>query len=180
MISIINKNKTLSLLLLISFTAVTLYAQDKFPVPARNSKQLFYLQRTANSNTVIYELNYKNAILDTEEPIHVYWMRYDEQGQKAELNFLQRKFAYGVKSTLICKDKYKLHIVSFKKHPLYLVKGAENKYYVYTTINQKQAILNRIFVKINGGSVWSPNVEYIEVKGTDPATGKEVMERMKI
>lgn len=178
--SAINTNKRPALFLPILFFALTAKAQEKFPVPAGNIRQLFYLQRNANSNTVIYELNYKNAVLNKEEPIHVYWMRYDEQGQKAELNFLQRKFAYGVKSTLICKDKYKLNIVSFKKHPLFLIKGAENKYYVYTTINQKQAILNRIFVKIDGGSLWSPNVEYIEVKGIDPATGKEVMERMKI
>ncbi len=175
-----DKNKTVSLFLFILFTTLALYAQDKFPVPASDTNQLFYLQRTFNANTIIYKLNYKNAVLDAEEPIHVYWLRYNEQGQKAELNFFQRKFAYGVKSTLISKDKYQLHLVSYKKFPMYLIKEANNKYYVYATINQKQAILNRIFVKITGGSLWAPDVEYVEVKGVDPATGKEVMERMKI
>ena len=165
---------------IIFFTALTLNAQEKFPVPACNSNQLFYLQRTSNTNTLIYELNYKNSVLDTEEPVHVYWMKYNEQGQKAELNFLQRKFAYGIKSTLISKDHYKLHLVSYKDYPMYLLKGANNKYNVYATINQKKAIVSRIFVKITGGSLWSPNVEYVEVKGTDPVTGKEVMERLKI
>lgn len=180
MYAAINTNKRLSLFLFAILTAITLYAQDKFPVPAVDSNQLFYLQRTSNANTIIYELNYKNEVLDAEEPVHVYWMKYNEQGQKAELNFFQRKFAYGVKSTLISKDKYRLHLVSYKKFPMYLIKGANNKYYVYATINQKQAILNRIFVKIIGGSLWTPDVEYVEVKGVDPATGKEVMERMKI
>jgi hypothetical protein len=50
---------------------------------------------------------------------------------------------------------------------------------VYTTINQRQAQLSRIFVKIDGGTFWSPNVVYMELKGTDPVTGKEVMERVK-
>ena len=168
------------LLLPAFFTSIKIFAQDKFPVPEANPYQLFYLQRTSNTNTLIYELNNKNGELDANEPVHVYWLRYDEQGQRAELNFIQRKFAYGIKSTLVSKDKYELHFVAYKKFLMYLMKGANNKYNVYATINRKQAILNRIFVKINGGSFWTPNVEYVEVKGVDPATGKEVMERMKI
>lgn len=176
----INKSKKLSLFLLIFFIGLTLFAQRKFPVPTGNANQLFYLQRTHNTNTLIYELNYNNNNLNEEEPIHVYWVRYNDQGQREELNFLQRKFAYGIKSTLISKDKYELHFVSYKKFLMYLIKGANDKYNVFATINQKQAILNRIFVKIKGGSFWTPNVEYVEVAGIDPTTGKEVMERMKI
>lgn len=70
--------------------------------------------------------------------------------------------------------------MSYKKFPMYLIKGPNNKYNVFGTINQKQAIVNRIFVKINGGSFWSPNVEYVEIKGVDPSNGKEVIERRKV
>lgn len=177
---VINRKKSFYLPLVVFLSALTLSAQEKFPVPHGNRNQLFYLQRTPNTNTIVYELNYNKTVLDAEEPIHVYWIRYTEQGQKEELNLIQRKFAYGVKSTLISKDKYRFHFVSYKKFPMFLVKGANNRYNVFATINQKQVILNRIFVKINGGSFWTPNVEYVEVKGIDPATGKEVLERMKI
>ena len=173
--------KSLFLLLIISWlTALTVAAQDKFPVPAGNPNQLFYLQRTANTNTIVYELNYNNNVLNAEEPVHVYWLRYTDKGQKEELNFIQKKFAYGIKTTSLSKDKYELNFVSYKKFPMLLMKGTNNKYNVYGTINQKQAIINRIFVKINGGSFWSPNVEYVEVKGVDPSNGKEVLERKKI
>ena len=57
---------------------------------------------------------------------------------------------------------------------------ADNKYHVYATIAQKQAQLNKVFVLVNGGSFWSPHVEYIELKGIDPATGKELVERLKV
>ena len=57
--------------------------------------------------------------------------------------------------------------------------AADNKYHVYANIARKQAIVSRIFIKTNGGSFWSPNVEYIEVRGIDPNSGKELMERMK-
>lgn len=177
---VINSKKYFYLWLPVFFTALTLSAQEKFPVPGGNSNQLFYLQRTPNTNTVVYELNYDKSGLNEEEPVHVYWIRCNEQGQQEELNFVQRKFAYGIKAALISKDKYKLHFVSYKKFQMHLIKGANNKYNVFATINQKQAILSRIFVKINGGSFWTPKVEYVEVAGADPATGKKVMQRMKI
>lgn len=167
-------------LLIISCLTLTVVAQEKFPVPVGIPNQLFYLQRTANSNTIICELNYKDNVLDVDEPVHVYWLRYEDKGQKEELNFIQKKFAYGIKSTFISKEKYELNFVSYKKYPMILMRGPNNKFNVYGTINQKQAIVNRIFVKINGGSFWAPNVEYVEIKGIDPSSGKEVIERRKI
>lgn len=161
-------------------TSIIASSQDKFPIPSGNPKQLFYLQRTSNTNTIVYELNYKDGSLDEDEPVHVFWIRYNEKGQKEELNFIQRKFAYGIKSNLVSQDKYKLNFVSYKKYHMYLMKGADNKFNVYALINQKQAILYRIFVKINGGSLFSPNIEYVELKGFDPISGLEVKERLKI
>ncbi len=158
----------------------SIFAQEKFPIPNGVQHQLFYLQRTSNTNTIVCELNYKEGRVDAEDPIHVFWIRYGENGQKEELNYIQKKFAYGVKSKQIARDKYEMHFVSYKKYLMYLMKGPNNKFNVYATINQKQAILHRIFVKLNGGSFWTPNVEYVEIKGIDPETGKEVMERMKI
>jgi phosphatidylglycerophosphate synthase len=157
--------------------------QDTFPVPKGNKNQLFYLQRTPNENTIVCELNYlKSGQLDAENPVHVFWIRYQDAGKKVELSFLQRTFAYGIKSKPIGDGKYELRFVSYKKTPLYLIKSqADNKYHVYTNVGQKEIVLNRIFIKINpGGSFWSPNVEYIEYKGTDPASGKEILERRKV
>lgn len=162
------------------FTVVNVTGQDKFPVPAGNPNQLFYLQRNPNTNTIVCELNHTNGNVNAEDPVHVFWIRYGENGAKEELNFIQKKFAYGVKTTPIAKDKYELRFVSYKKYVMYLMKGTNNKYNVYGAINQKLAVLNRIFVKINGGSFWAPNIEYVEIKGFDPATGKEVMERRKV
>ena len=180
MVGIISRKVYIILFIINCFAAFCVVGQEKFPVPVGNPNQLFYLQRTANSNTIICELNYKNNTLDVDEPVHVYWLRYEDKGQKEELNFVQKKFAYGIKSTFLSKDKYELNFVSYKKYPMVLMKGPNNKFNVYGTINQKQAIVDRIFVKISGGSFWAPNVEYVEIKGIDPISGKEVVERRKI
>jgi len=156
--------------------------QDTFPVPHDIKNQLFYLQRTHNINTIVCELNLtRTGQPDSENPVHVFWIRYTEHGQRAELSFIQRVFAYGIKVKSLSENKFELHFVSYKKFPLYLMKSdSDNKYHVYANIARRQAIVNRIFIKINGGSFWSPNVEYIEVKGIDPNSGKEIMERMKV
>lgn len=60
-----------------------------------------------------------------------------------------------------------------------MMKASDGKYHIFAFISQKQIILNSVFVKIEGGSFWFPNVLYIEVTGTDPQTGKEMVERFK-
>lgn len=154
--------------------------QDTFPVPV-TANQLFYLQRTANTNTVVYEANLNSkGQLDEDNPVHVYWIRYPEGGIKKELSYIQRVFAYGIKTKRQSPDVYNTHVVSYKKAQLVVRKSLKDgKYHAYTTINHREALLQRIFVKIDGGAFWSPNVIYIELKGRDENTGEELMERFK-
>ena len=155
---------------------------DTFPIPPANPHSLFYLQRTPNINTVICELNEKEGVLDKDEPVHVLWIRYTEQKQRQELNWIQRNFAYGIKSRDLGNGTYELHFVSYKKVALYLMKSpVDNRHHVYATITGRQAILNRVYIKINpGGTFWSPNVEYLELKGVDTQNGKELVQRIKV
>jgi len=154
--------------------------EEKFPALPDNVSRLFYVQRTSNTNTIVYELNMgKNGQLDAEEPVHPYWIRYGEKGQKEELNYIQRKFAYGITSKQTGNEQYDIRFVSYKKFPLTLMKANDGKYHIFATVNQKQMALSRVFVKIEGGSFWLPNVKYVELKGTDPSTGREITERFK-
>lgn len=157
--------------------------QDTFPVPSGIANQLFYLQRTHNTNTIICELNYtKTGQLNEENPVHTYWIRYPEGGVKKELSYIQRVFAYGIKSSKLNNGSYKLHFVCYAKQLFYLMKyPKDNKYHVFATIRQKQAILTRVFVKTDdSGTFWKPHVVYFELKGTDLLTGKELIERLTI
>lgn len=153
---------------------------DTFPVPKNMNNMMFYVQRTPNINTIVYELNYKDGnTLDTDDPIHVFWIRYAEGGKHKELNYIQRKFAYGLKTSQQSANSWKLKFVAYQKHPLFLQKTNEGNYYVFTDINKKSAVLQRIYLKIDGGSFWKPNVVYIELKGYDVKTGAQVIERIK-
>lgn len=154
---------------------------DSFPVPTNIQHMLFYVQRTPNINTVIYELNLdEKGHLNKNNPVHVFWIRYAEEGQREELSFIQRFYAYGLKTKDLGNNKYELRFVSYKKIPFYLYRSAvDNQFRAYTTIAKKEVTLKKIFLQIEGGTFWFPNVVYIEFTGIDPNTGQEVVERFK-
>ena len=157
-------------------------AVDTFPVPPVTRQSLFYLQRTPNTNTIICELNEQNGVPDREEPVHVLWIRYTEQRQRQELSFLQRHFAYGLKEKDMGNGVWELRFVSYRKIPLYLKKSPlDNRHHVFATITGRQAILDRIYIRIDpGGTFWSPNVKYLELKGIDVQNGQELVQRIKV
>jgi phosphatidylglycerophosphate synthase len=154
----------------------------KFPTPKNIKNELFYLQRDPNTNTIIYELNLKsNGSVDEDEPVKVYWLRYADKGNKEDLSYVQRKFAYGIQSKSLGNDEFELRFVSHKKLPLILKKSpTDKKYHVYIDANDKRIMLDRIFVRIEGGSYWIPNVKYVELTGTNTKTSSQIVERIKI
>ncbi|MBN9295889.1 MAG: DUF4833 domain-containing protein [Filimonas sp.] len=154
---------------------------DTLPVPAGNPLQLFFLQRSPNSNTIVCELNLKDGKFNEDNPVHVFWVRYTEQGQRQELNFIQRTFAYGLKVKKLATEKYEMNFVSYKKYKLYLMRSPDDhQFHVYGYINKKLVILHRMFIRVNGGSFWSPNVEYVDLRGTDPTSNQPAAERIKV
>ncbi|MGV3763988.1 MAG: DUF4833 domain-containing protein [Parapedobacter sp.] len=178
-----------SLYILLLFSGFTLAAQeresakkavvDSLPVPDE-PHQLFYLQRDPDANTVIYQLNTVDGVVDADEPVHVYWIRYAEGGARKELNFLQRTMAYGITHKALGNGAYELRLAAYKDHPLRLTYCEKSKtYHVYTTINDREACLTRIFVRIDGGSMLSPNIQYFELTGRDTTTQTLVSERIK-
>jgi phosphatidylglycerophosphate synthase len=154
-------------------------AVDTFPIPRFNAKTQFYVQRTPNTNTIMYELNMKDGVLDEKDPVHVYWIRYASGGGTEELSYIQRKFAYGVKVTKVAEGKFKLLFAAYDKIPFYLMKSTAGIYHTYVEIEGKMMILRRLYIRIDpGGTFWAPNVKYVEFKGTEVGTGKELVKRI--
>lgn len=47
-------------------------------------------------------------MMDSVEPVHIFWICYAEHGQREELTELQRKRVYGLVTKYIGKDHYQL------------------------------------------------------------------------
>lgn len=154
---------------------------DTFPIPEGNPYQLFYLQRQPNSNTIVVELNRRSDRVDSANPVHVFWIKYTENGKIRELTFIQRTFAYGLQVKKISENVYDLNFISYKKMKFRLQKGDNNIWVVYAKLkNGSTIILRRVYLHINGGSFWKPNVEYVELKGDEPGTFVEKRERFTL
>ncbi|MCE7043252.1 DUF4833 domain-containing protein [Dyadobacter sp. CY312] len=154
---------------------------DTFPVPGREVPGLlFYIQRDPNTNTIVYELNKDGqGRVREKDPVSTFWIRYPEGGGRKDLNYLQRKFAYGINSKSMGNGDFELRSVAYSKLPLYLRRDQKNQYHVYADIGSRKCILSRVFIRIDGGTFWSPNVLYIELKGVEIATGKIITQRIK-
>ncbi len=172
----------ISLFSTLTLGAATPQPSLTFPVPRGVANQLFYLQRDPNTNTVIYQLNVNSAgQLDEDEPINVFWIRYDEQSQRKDLNFIQRKFAYGLSAKKVAPNKYELKFAAYGKVPFTLMKSSvDNAFHVYTLVANKQIQLERVYLRIEGGTFWVPNVKYIEFKGLDTATRSPIVSRVGV
>ncbi len=152
----------------------------KYPVPPKTKKLLFYIQRNHNRNTIVYDANFdKSGQLNEEEPIRVYWIRYEEQGQTMELRNIEKMFAYGVKASKIRDNEkeFKVNLVATSKRYFLLKEEAPFKAAIYTIINGKQAKLEHLYIFADNSGFW-PKVKYIELYGEDTITGKSVYEKM--
>ena len=154
--------------------------KDNLPVP-NEPNQLFYLQRDPDYNTIIYTLNIENGQLNLSEPVLNYWIRYAENGQTQKLSFIQRRMAYGIHVKELDAGVFELRVQAYKSLKIILSKNAKTeKYQASVKVKDKDILLSRIFVRIDGGSLFKPNVEYIEIFGKNKATGKDVTYRVDI
>ncbi len=156
--------------------------KKEFPKPKDIKNMLFYVQRTFNTNTLIYALNANDkGEVDKENPVKIYWINYSKDGSIEGLNFIQRKYAYGIDIKMLdtVKKAYAFNFVSYKKKQIFLIKSAiENKYEAFMYLGTKLILIQHIFVQIEGGSFWTPKVRYLEVTGRDPIKGEEIVERI--
>ena len=172
--------------ILLNIIPQNLQAQSKnpsplhFPTPKNIDNMLFYIQRDPNINTAIYAINYQeNGKINKSDPIKAYWIRYAEKGEKKDFSYIQRKFAYGIESKTVNNEEFQLQFVSYKKLSLTLKKiDSDQKYHVFVNVNDKKIQVEKIFVRIEGGSFWLPNVKYAEVTGIETSSNKTITERM--
>jgi Domain of unknown function (DUF4833) len=164
------------LTILLYFDANIIAQAPNYPVPKDIENQLFFLQRTKNTNTIIYEVNEKEGILNKENPINYYWIMYNEKGQKQPLSKKERAKAYGLKISNIENEKCDLKFVALKPLNMSLEKGVDKQFHVFTKINNKNAMLKRIFFEFKG-AFWSPKIKSIYLEGIDLDTNLKVNEK---
>lgn len=152
------------------------------PQPKLTDNSLFYLQRTKNTNTVVYDaVPEAQGKLNAKKPIDAYWLHYEsEGGKRADLSTFEQMAVYGVDYEEI-KDgrgSYLMRLKAFKDRAVTVSRNEVGKFVGFMNINGKKAILKRIYIEAKEGLI-SPTVLWVDLFGIDPATGQAVTERIR-
>ena len=99
--------------------------------------------------------------------------------KKRNLNFLQRKLAYGYQVTKSDGYEFEIQLVSYKKRKIFITLDDDGEYKAYMLINGTTAVLKNIFVFANESGAF-PSVEYIELFGINEAEDKVVYEKISV
>jgi hypothetical protein len=177
-----NMKRILLLTFLLSHAlAIIANPVERFPTPPDSPVRLFYIQRSSNANTVIYDANIlANKALNAKDPVHTYWIRYGEKGQKEELSTIQRTLAYGLYTDAIKSEvnAFEGYFLAYRKRKFVVKLDPKGTPIALFPINGKLQILKRVFVSVDESHMM-PSVNYIELFGKDQISGKDVYERFK-
>ncbi|MFI5167803.1 MAG: DUF4833 domain-containing protein [Thermoanaerobaculales bacterium] len=143
------------------------------PCPAH----LFVIERSKNANIVAYDANIGPAgELKPSEPVVAYWLLKAKNGQREDLNLVERKHAYGFDVTP--GDTPGTYAMAFKasrewRLTIRMLNGCP---VAIAPIGGHDGILRRIFVQSKTDSL-QQKVEYVELFGEDIATGGQLYEK---
>jgi hypothetical protein len=141
--------------------------------------QLFYVQRSPNSNTIIYaaKLDAKGEI-NRGDPVEAFWRKFNIDGSKQPLNFLERNIAYGVKADRALPGKpVTFTIAALPERKLTLTLGADHKPQALMQIGARTVKVAYVYLQVVEGGLM-PDVPALDVFGTDTASGKAVHEHI--
>ena len=166
-------------------------AQDKTPLPLTSTQShaapagaltethpLFIIERSKNANTVHYDARLAaDGRLDRKEPVIAYYVMLAEDGRRKELNWNERKMAYGFDiKPAPSAGEYKMTMVAAPQRPI-IVKQKGIAPRAELVIDGRPAVLEKMYINASDGLPW-PTVHYIELYGKDIETGEERFEKI--
>ena len=143
----------------------------------KQNQRLFVIERNMNKNTVCYDANILQAgTLNLENPIDAYWIDYATDGKRSELNYIQRRMAYGFSFEKTSLGNIYLTLKAFDKRKILVLIDNKGSSHAVIKINGTDANLTKIYVTAKPKMYTT--VEFIELYGNDTKTGKPLYEKI--
>lgn len=141
--------------------------------------QLFYVQRSPNSNTVIYAARLDaSGALDRREPVEAFWRKFNIDGSRQPLNFIERLMAYGVRAARADKTgPVTFTIAALPERRITLALDANKRPQALIQVGPHTVKLAYVYLHVVEGGLM-PEVPSFDIFGTDIATGKAIHERL--
>jgi hypothetical protein len=141
--------------------------------------QLFYVQRSPNSNTVIYAARLDgHGEIDRDNPVEGFWRKFNIDGAKQSLNMIERMMAYGVRADRAQPGTPIIFaIAALPERKFTLALDAQHRPQALTQAGSHTIKVAYIYLQVKEGGLM-PDVPSLDVFGTDIATGKAVHEHL--
>jgi len=156
---------------------LSLFPRSLFAVPEEKFSHLFFIERSKNKNLVQYDVRLaKDRDLSNPSPIRVYWIL--ENGRREELNTMEREYAYGIAhQEKLDKNKFKVILAGLKSLEI-IVERMNDSFKAMVSIDGRESILERIYIKSEEKWIGPPKVLYIDLFGRTKEMGLPIKERI--
>jgi Domain of unknown function (DUF4833) len=141
--------------------------------------QLFYIQRSPNSNTVVYTARLDaRGDIDSRAPVEAFWRKFNIDGSRQPLNFMERLMAYGVRVDAIRPGTpITFRVVALPDRKLTLEMDAHHHPEALMQVGSRTVKLAYVYLQVVEGSLL-PSVPSLDIFGTDIASGKAIHEHL--
>ena len=141
------------------------------------TEHLFRIERSKNANVVHYHAQLTpEGKLKPKKPVIAFWIMNANGGEKEDLNWVEKKMAYGFSVEYDTKgDFWIMDLVADIQRKIKVYK-ANGRYRAELLIEGRPAFIDRIYIKsIEGGM--RPKVKYMEFFGKCIKTGSNLYEK---
>lgn len=153
--------------------------QPSWPVPSEPN-QLFYVQRSPNSNTIVYVAKFDSAGNIGLGSIVPYWRRYNTTGEKKDLSTIEYQLAFGFNvHSEATPNMLTISPKALSKIKAKLVQTAPHKAEVRIVLGGRDAKLVYVYVNVDESKT-IPRVTDISVFGIDIETKKVIQETFRV
>ena len=152
--------------------------RPEFKVPDEPD-QLFYVQRSPNSNTVIYaaRLDAKGN-LNSSAPVEAFWRKFNIDGSRQPLNFIERAMAYGVRLDSRKTGKpVTFSIAALPERKVTVSLDNDHRPQALMQIGSHLVKVAYVYLQVVEGGLL-PRIPSLDIFGTDIASGKAIHEHL--
>ena len=151
------------------------------PLPVADQggdRPLFIIERSKNANVVHYDARLTaDGKFDPKQPVVAYWIMLAEKGQREELNWVEKRKAYGFNiKPSPSGEGYRMTVVAAPTRPISVTKDG-GAVHAEMDIAGQPAILDKMYINSTDGLL-GPKVHYIELHGKDKKTGETRFEKV--
>jgi hypothetical protein len=154
------------------------HLRPEFKVPSEPN-QLFYVQRSPNSNTVIYAAKLDaQGNFDAHAPVEGFWRKFNIDGSKQPLNFMERMIAYGVKMAPSRQGQpITFTIAPLPERRLTLSMDAQHHPQATMAVGNHTVKVVYVYLQVVEGGLM-PSVPALDIFGIDVSSGKAIREHL--